>query len=157
MAGICKKADAKHMNHIIIKQGEQIDARIMGQGDNRFAVKPVVDGEDVALCGVNIVEVEPGCTAYGYHYHEANEEVFCILSGTATVRTPQGEKEVPAGGIIAFPAGAAGAHVVQNRGSEKLVYIDFGTRRTPDLVHFPDAGAGWACSADGRIYDFSEK
>ena len=80
-----------------------------------------------------------------------------ILSGTATVRTPQGEKEVPAGGIIAFPAGAAGAHVVQNRGSEKLVYIDFGTRRTPDLVHFPDAGAGWACSADGQIYDFSEK
>ena len=78
MAGICKKADAKHMNHIIIKQSEQIDARTMGQVDNRFAVKPVVDGEDVALCGVNIVEVEPGCKAYGYHYHEANEEVFCI-------------------------------------------------------------------------------
>ncbi|MGN0836718.1 MAG: cupin domain-containing protein [Akkermansia sp.] len=144
------------MKDIIIRHAAQIAGTTISQGSNSFTVKPVADGAESDLLGVNVVEVEPGNTAYGYHYHEANEEVFYIISGTATVRTPRGEQELAAGSIIGFPRGAAGAHVVQNRGQEKLVYLDLGTRRLPDVVHFPDNGSGWACSADGTIYPFQK-
>ena len=37
---------------------------------------------------------KPGRYAYGYHYHEVNEEVFYIIRGHAVVRTPEGEKNL---------------------------------------------------------------
>jgi uncharacterized cupin superfamily protein len=84
------------------------------------------------------VEVEPGNYAYGYHYHEANEEVFYIISGTGVVRTIDGEIEVKAGDAIGFPTGKKGAHVIKNESeNDKLVYIDFGTTISPEIVHLP--------------------
>lgn len=144
------------MENIIIKNYSDTAATVLGEGTNKFSVKPIVDGSDISLCAANFVEVEPSCSAYGYHYHEANEEVFYIISGTATVKTPQGEIEVPAGSAIAFPANENGAHIVMNNGSKLLRYIDFGTRNAPDLVHFAGTGSGWACSATGKIYTFTE-
>ena len=77
------------MKEIIVKNYREIPAQVQTQGDNRFSVKPVI--EDIAKCSANFVEVEPGKHAYGYHYHEENEEVFYIISGKATVKTEKGE------------------------------------------------------------------
>lgn len=90
------------------------------------------------------MEVEPGRYAYGYHIHEVNEEVFYIIRGHAVVRTPEGEKNLKEGDAIAFPASPEGAHVIRNgSATEKLVYLDVGTRLTPDVVHFPDTAPEW--------------
>lgn len=90
-------------------------------------------------CRVNFVEVEPGSFAYGYHYHETDEEVFYIISGTGIVRTINGDVTVKAGDAITFPAGPEGAHVIRNGSdTEKLVYIDFDTNNLPEIVHLPD-------------------
>lgn len=137
------------MNNIMIKHQDDVEGELVSSEGNRFRVKPIVDGADIARCAANIVEVEPGHMAYGYHYHEANEEVFYIIKGTASVRTPQGEVELPAGSVIGFPTSPVGAHVVWNQGTERLVYLDFGTRNSPDVVHFPDAQSGWAHSLRG--------
>ena len=76
------------MKEIIVKNYREIPAQVQTQGDNRFSVKPVI--EDIAKCSANFVEVEPGKHAYGYHYHEENEEVFYIISGKATLKRKRG-------------------------------------------------------------------
>jgi uncharacterized cupin superfamily protein len=143
------------MKELTVKNYKSIVGQPMGEGGNHFTVKSVIPREDVEKCSVNFVELEPGNYAYGYHYHEANEEVFYIISGTGMVRTPRGEITVEAGDTITFPAGPAGAHVIRNGSeTEKLVYIDFGAVSVPEIVHLPDFGKLMVIGQNGLgIYD----
>lgn len=143
------------MKEISVKNYNQIEGQKNTQNGNEFTVKPVTSREQVRKCNVNFVEVEPGNYAYGYHYHEMNEEVFYIISGTGIVRTPQGGITVNAGDAITFPTGPEGAHVIQNGSeTEKLVYIDFGTHAEAEIVHLPDFGKIMVIGKNGMgIYD----
>lgn len=144
------------MNKIIIANYGEVEAQVINRDGNSFAVKPVVSEADASRCAANFVEVEPGQFAYGYHYHEVNEEVFYIIRGHAIVRTPSGEKKLKEGDAIAFPANPDGAHVIRNgSATEKLVYLDVGTRSMPDVVHFPDTKTGMVYSASG-LHHFQE-
>lgn len=108
-------------------------------GANEFSVIPVVAQEDAKQCTVSFVIVAPNNYAYGYHYHEMNEEVFYIISGEGMVRTEQGELSVKSGDVITFPSGKAGAHVIRNASAtDQLVYIDFDTHNNPEIVHLLD-------------------
>lgn len=115
-------------------QAEKID-----RNGNEFNVKTIIPRDEVTKCRANFVEVDPGNFAYGFHYHEANEEIFYIISGSGIVRTVDGDVQVKAGDVIGFPTGEKGAHVIKNNSeNEKLVYIDFGTTILPEIVHLPD-------------------
>jgi len=128
-----KGLEVKNLNSI---EGEKINRGI----GNEFTVKPVIERADATKCRVSFVEVEPGNQAFGYHYHEMNEEVFYIISGVGIVRTPKGNITLKAGDIITFPTGKEGAHVISNGSyTEKLVYIDFDTIHVPEIVHMPDS------------------
>lgn len=143
------------MKTLSVKNYNSIEGQTMGEGGNQFTVKPVIPQNEVRKCNVNFVELAPGNYAYGYHYHEANEEVFYIISGIGIVRTPQGEITVKAGDAITFPAGPDGAHVIRNGSeTEKLVYIDFGAVTVPEIVHLPDFGKIMVIGQTGMgIYD----
>lgn len=54
-------------------------------------------------CVVSVYEIPPHKSAYPYHYHTQNEEVFYIIRGSGILRTPDGERTVSAGGSIVFP------------------------------------------------------
>ena len=143
------------MKELAVKNYKSIEGQQMGEGGNQFTVKPVIPRDEVGKCSVNFMELEPGNYAYGYHYHEANEEVFYIISGTGIVRTSKGEITVNAGDAITFPAGADGAHVIRNGSeTETLVYIDFGAVTVPEIVHLPDFGKLMVIGQNGMgIYD----
>lgn len=143
------------MKELAVKNYKSIEGQQMGEGGNQFTVKPVIPREESSKCSVNFVELAPGNYAYGYHYHEVNEEVFYIISGTGIVRTPRGEITVNAGDAITFPAGPEGAHVIRNGSeTEKLVYIDFGAVTVPEIVHLPDFGKIMVVGKNGMgIYD----
>jgi len=127
------------MKNLIVKNVSTLNGHKIDRDGNQFTVKTIIPDEEATKCRANFVEVDPGNYAYGYHYHEANEEVFYIISGTGVVRTNDGEIHVKAGDVIAFPAGKKGAHVMKNESeNEKLVYIDFGTTIVPEIVHLPD-------------------
>ena len=127
-----KELSVKNVNSI---EGEKINRGV----GNEFTIKQVIPREDATKCRVNFIEVEPGNQAFGYHYHEMNEEVFYIISGTGIVRTSKGDMIVKAGDAITFPTGKEGAHVIRNESdTEKLVYIDFDAIHMPEIVHFPD-------------------
>ena len=127
------------MKNLLVKNLNSLEGQLIDRDGNQFTVKTIIPDEETGKCRANFVEVEPGNYAYGYHYHEANEEVFYIISGTGVVRTLDGELPVKAGDVIGFPTGEKGAHVIKNESeNEKLVYIDFGTTVLPEVVHLPD-------------------
>lgn len=144
----------KFMQEIIVKNYRTAKAQLQGQGENQFSVKPII--EDTDKCSANFVEVAPGKYAYGYHYHEENEEVFYIISGEASVKTEKGEIRLKQGDAICFPANVNGSHVISNpSATENLVYLDVGTANKPDVVHFTGTGQGMVIAREG-IYNFTK-
>jgi len=76
-------------------------------------------------CTIAFMDVAPGKSAYPYHCHVGITEVFYIISGDGLVITPDGERHVKSGDVIAFPPGDAGAHrIVNTSESETLCYLD---------------------------------
>lgn len=92
-----------------------------------------------AGCVAGLYEIPPGKAAYPYHYHVKNEEIFYILRGTGTLKTPQGERPVCAGDFLFFPANEHGAHKLTNTGEEPLAYLDFDTSHDIDVTFYPDS------------------
>lgn len=92
-------------------------------------------------CVAAVYEVPPGKSAYPYHYHTANEEIFYIISGEGVLRTPDGERRVAAGELLFFPADERGAHKLTNASeTETLVYLDVDTVNPLDVSAYPDSG-----------------
>lgn len=127
------------MKNLIVKNLNALEGKLINRDGNKFTVKTIIPENEITKCRANFVELEPGNFAYGYHYHEANEEVFYIISGNGVVRTLDGDVPVKAGDVIGFPTGEKGSHVISNNSeTDKLVYIDFGTTVLPEVVHLPD-------------------
>jgi uncharacterized cupin superfamily protein len=96
------------------------------------------------LIGCSVYELPPGERAWPYHWHVNNEEWLLVVSGTPTLRTAEGERELAPGDVVGFPEGRAGAHDVSNRSSEAVRVAIFSTMRPGDSV-YPDSdklGAG---------------
>lgn len=92
-------------------------------------------------CYVCLYELPPKKSAYPYHFHTANTEVFYIISGAGVMRTPDGERPVAAGDVIICPPGEGGAHrIINTSETEPLRYLDCDTSVSPDVIFYPDSG-----------------
>jgi uncharacterized cupin superfamily protein len=89
--------------------------------------------------GCSIYELEPGERTFPYHFHYGNEEWLLVVRGTPTLRSPDGERELRAGDLVAFPAGPDGAHAVANRSGEPARVAIFSTLCLPSVVVYPDS------------------
>lgn len=99
-----------------------------------------VPRREAKQCTVSVYEIPPKKSAYPYHFHIKNEEVFYIISGQGILKTPDGEKNVSAGDLLFFPANEKGAHKLTNSSeTEMLVYIDFDTVNDIDVALYPDS------------------
>ena len=77
---------------------------------------------DMAL---NYYELEPGDSfAYAYHNHEVQEELFFVVSGTATFDTEDGPVEVGPKEAVRFDRGEFQRG--WNRGEERVVALAMG-------------------------------
>jgi uncharacterized cupin superfamily protein len=74
-----------------------------------------------------------------YHFHRYAEELFMIISGSATLRTPNGFEIVINGDLIFFEKGETGAHQLYNHMSETCVYLDVRTYIGYDIAEYPDS------------------
>ena len=101
------------------------------------------------LLGSTLYEFEPGNQLWPYHFHAGNEEWIVVVSGTPTLRTPEGERELRGGDVVGFPQGEEGAHTFYNRGTKPARIASSrlcvaGTPRTLTVTRWPPAGG---CSA----------
>ena len=61
------------------------------------------------LLGATIYETPPGEKLWPYHWELGCEEFLVVVSGSPTLRTPEGERVLAPGDLVAFPEGEAGA------------------------------------------------
>ncbi|MEE4113819.1 MAG: cupin domain-containing protein [Desulfobacteraceae bacterium] len=87
----------------------------------------------------DIRSMDPGRFSFPYHFHRAAEELFLILSGEATLRTPQGFQTIAAGDLVFFEQGDTGAHQLYNHSDVPCVYLDIRTTVGIDVVEYPDS------------------
>jgi uncharacterized cupin superfamily protein len=62
-----------------------------------------------------------------------------IISGFATLRTPNGFEIVINGDLIFFEKGETGAHQLYNHTTETCVYLDVRTYIGYDIAEYPDS------------------
>lgn len=89
--------------------------------------------------GATLYEIEPGQNGSPLHLHHGNEELIVVLSGRPTLRTLEGARELEPGEVVACPAGAAGAHQLQNLSAEPARALVVSTMAYPDVVEMPDS------------------
>jgi len=87
--------------------------------------RPLANALGAEHVAVNYYELEPGESfAFGYHYHEDQEEVFYVISGTATFETAEDDVEVGAGEVLYVAPGEFQQGF--NRGEESVVALALG-------------------------------
>lgn len=87
----------------------------------------------------DIRQLNPKEFCSAYHFHRYAEELFFIISGCATLRTPKGLEIVKNGDLIFFEKGDTGAHQLYNHSDKPCVYIDIRTFFGHDICEYPDS------------------
>ena len=88
----------------------------------------------------DIRSLDPDRFSFPYHFHRAAEELFLILSGEATLRSPDGFQKIVAGDLVFFEQGDTGAHQLYNHSDAPCVYLDIRTTVGIDVCEYPDSG-----------------
>ena len=81
-------------------------------------------GIDPQYLNFDLRRLDPGQYNAPYHFHRYAEELFLILSGSATLRTPAGLETVAEGDLLFFETGESGAHQLYNHTGEPCTYLD---------------------------------
>jgi uncharacterized cupin superfamily protein len=84
-------------------------------------------------------QLNPGQYSTPYHFHRYAEELFMIISGSATLRTPHGLEIVNGGDLIFFEKGETGAHQLYNHTTDTCIYLDIRTYLGYDVAEYPDS------------------
>ena len=126
----------------IVTKLENLEGRhTQGAGSFEYTKYQVTRRKDFDQCYVSFYEVPPGKSAYPKHFHNYNSECFYIISGEGMLETEDGFVQVSAGDIMVFPCGKAGTHKLTNTSeTENLLYLDFDTTNSPDIIEYPDSG-----------------
>lgn len=126
----------------ILKSGERKFEENPGKIDNFRLFTDVSRAEK----GINpenlnfdLRQLNPGQYGSAYHFHRYAEELFMIIAGSATLRTPAGLETVNAGDLIFFEKGETGAHQLYNHTHEPCTYLDIRTFTGCDICEYPDS------------------
>jgi uncharacterized cupin superfamily protein len=106
--------------------------------DGRFAQVGKAAGAE--RLGASLYETPPGNSTCPYHWHAASEEMLVVISGRPILRTPEGERELVEGEVVAFPVGERGAHKIVNRGEEPTRVLIVSEMNAPEVAVYPDSG-----------------
>ena len=87
----------------------------------------------------DIKSLSPDKFSYPYHFHRNAEELFVILEGEATLRSPEGYQTISKGDIVFFEEGPTGTHQLYNHSGKQFIYIDIRTKANIDVCEYPDS------------------
>ena len=97
------------------------------------------------------LELPPGEKTWPYHYTYGMEEWLLVVSGTPTLRAPEGERELARGDVVVFREGPEGAHQVINRSAEPARVLIFSSESPLMVVQYPDSSkVGFWARSDGQ-------
>jgi uncharacterized cupin superfamily protein len=100
--------------------------------------------------GCTVTAVKPGASAYPFHSHRANDELFYVLAGNGELRLGEQRLPVKAGDVIACPKGGPEtAHQLVNTGDAELRYLAIASSIDPEICEYPDSGKVGAYAGGG--------
>jgi uncharacterized cupin superfamily protein len=73
--------------------------------------------------GASHVTLDPGAWSSQRHWHEQDDELLIMLTGTAVLVEDDGETELRPGDIAAWPKGDTNGHHLINRSSEPCTFV----------------------------------
>lgn len=89
--------------------------------------------------GASHVVLKPGAWSSQRHWHVVQDELVIMLEGEAVLVEDDGETLVKPGDVLAWPAGEANGHHLQNRSGEDCVFVAIsGGPREEDRGTYPD-------------------
>jgi uncharacterized cupin superfamily protein len=89
--------------------------------------------------GMSLYDLPPGQAICPYHFHWGDEEWLVVVSGTPTVRTPDGEQALEPGDVVCFPVGPDGAHQVYNASDDVARVALFSNKHEFGIIEYPDS------------------
>ena len=101
--------------------------------------------------GLSVYELPPGQAIGPYHFEDPDEEWLLVVSGTPTLRQPDGEKQLEPWDLVFFPPGPDGAHFVRNDTDSTARVAMFSSTSAAGTVVYPDSDMVWAWTADGAV------
>lgn len=118
------------------------------QVDDEFGVRVRWFGHPFGadMLGASLRELLPGSPGGSMHLHYGVEEMFFVLRGRPTVRTPEGEETLSPGDVVYFPEGPDGLHTFSNQNDEPVRLLSISTKRFPDVVAYPERGVAWVAT-----------
>jgi len=120
---------------------DEVDYMEWGQGD-KFAARFGLISRRIGATqlGYNLTLVPPGKTAFPFHSHRSNEEMFFIIAGEGEIRMGEETFPVREGDVIACPTGGPEtAHQIVNTGVEEMKYLAVSTNKSPEVAQYPDS------------------
>jgi uncharacterized cupin superfamily protein len=102
-------------------------------------VSRIKNGINPQNLNFDLRQLNPGQYCAAYHFHRYAEELFMIISGSATLRTPNGLEVVNSGDLLFFEKGETGAHQLYNHTTEPCIYLDVRTFIGYDVCEYPDS------------------
>jgi uncharacterized cupin superfamily protein len=101
-------------------------------------IGPLLGAKDL---GFSYDVVPPGKRSCPFHSHRAEEEMFFIVKGQATLRYGSETRKVRAGDFIFCPTGGPEtAHQLVNDSDAELAYISVSTNMPAEVCEYPDSG-----------------
>ncbi len=91
------------------------------------------------LLGATLYEAPPGEKLWPYHWELGCEEFLVVVSGTPTLRAPEGERELRAGDVVHFEQGPPGAHQLLNRSDTPFRILIGSTKSDTAVAGYPDS------------------
>jgi uncharacterized cupin superfamily protein len=88
---------------------------------------------------MTVYDLPPGEAVCPNHFHWGDEEWLVVISGTPTVRTPEGEQTLEAGDVVCFPVGPEGAHRVHNAHDQTARVALFSNKHEFGIIEYPDS------------------
>jgi uncharacterized cupin superfamily protein len=73
--------------------------------------------------GVSHVTLDPGAWSSHRHWHDEEDELVIMLSGSAVLVEDDGETEVGPGAVLAWAKGVSNGHHLINRSGEPCTFV----------------------------------
>ena len=109
--------------------------------DDRVRVRWFGHAFGADVLGASLRELLPGSPGGSLHMHYGVEEMFFVLAGRPTVRTPKGEEQLSPGDVVYFPEGPEALHDLSNPTDEPVRLLAVSSKRFPDARRLPRAGS----------------
>ena len=107
--------------------------------------------------GASHVTLEPGAWSSQRHWHDDEDELVVMLSGTAVLIEDDGETELKAGDVAAWAKGSTNGHHMINRSDESCTFVAISAGKEEGTGGYSDIDMIWTsdgryCRRDGSEY-----